>query len=125
MNNERGFTYPLTFMLLLLFSLFLIYVTEQYLSEKRIFLASEIILQQEYYMASSVKEAEQRLQSDPTTLYGQLFYNYGHVSFRVEDVDAATLLITFEGKLVTNEKWEGYGYYDKENQKMIQWLERK
>lgn len=125
-HNEKGFTYPLTFLLVVLFSLFLAYFTEQYISEKRVFSETEKILQQEYYLVHAVKTIEAGLQrGDLSTLNGIMTYLGGEVSYAVVELSDQLLQMKFDGLLVTNEQWGGEGLYDIEAGKMIKWVERR
>lgn len=124
-DNEKGFTFPFTFIILLLFSFFLAYFTEQYILEKKIFTTSEKILMQEYYMVFAVKEVERSLQHAEPIVTGTFEYTNGSVSYFIEDISEEIMHVTFQGELATAEQWSGIGFYDKREQKMIKWKERR
>ncbi|MBA4535801.1 hypothetical protein H1Z61_01275 [Bacillus aquiflavi] len=124
-NNEEGFTYPVTFILLLLMSLFLAYYSEQFVLEKKFFAESEKIFKQEYYMLHAVKEMEQALQEDEKLNNGTFSYTNGTITYNVKEFTEQLLQVSLVGKLTTNEEWTGYAVYDKEKQKMIKWFERR
>lgn len=123
MNAQRGFTYPFTLMLLILFSLAMLYFSEHYLSEKRINTMVEKLLIEDYYMLHAVKQAERTFQSEPATVSGHMTYKNGAVTYTAEEYDDQTMVVVFDGQLFMGEKWKGKGYYDKEMKKMIKWVE--
>lgn len=124
-NNESGFTYPLTLITLVIFSLFLAYYCEQYVSEKQIFTLAEKLLKQEYYMKNALAEVEQQLQSGSYEMSGVFFYKNGEIDYNISHYSEELLKITFQGKLTTMEKWSGESYYDKNSDKMVKWVERR
>jgi hypothetical protein len=124
-QNEKGFTYPLVMMMIILFCFFFTYQVQFYLSEKKFFHESAVILKQEYYMHSAVKKIETALQSNLLSPgSGQYDFQNGQAIFRVESYSSNLLKITITIKLNTLEEIVGYAYYDSNQKKMTKWVER-
>lgn len=124
-QNEKGFTYPLVLMMIILFCFFFTYQLQFYLSEKKFFHESAVILKQEYYMHTAVKKIETALQSSLiSTGSGQYKFQTGLAIFRVESYSSNLLKITITIKLNTLEEIVGYAYYDINHKKMTKWVER-
>jgi competence protein ComGG len=125
LQNEKGFTYPLILMMIILFCFFFSYQVQFYLSEKKFFHESIVILKQEYYMHTAVKKIETELQSNILLpRYGQYDYQTGLAIFQVESYSSNLIKITITIKLNTLEEIVGYAYYDINQKKMTKWLER-
>lgn len=124
-QNEKGFTYPLVLMMIILFCFFFTYQLQFYLSEKKFFHESAVILKQEYYMHTAVKKIETALQGSlNSTGSGQYKFQTGLAIFRVESYSSNLLKITITIKLNTLEEIVGYAYYDINQKKMTKWVER-
>lgn len=125
-HDEKGFTYPLTFCILLLVSVLLSIQLEQYLSEKRFMRESELILKQEYYFLSSIKQAENQLRQmlDDELPAGASHFSDGEVVYRTEKLTDSLFKVTFELKMASLPILLGFGYYDKEEGRMIKWIEK-
>ncbi|AGK54879.1 competence type IV pilus minor pilin ComGG [Bacillus sp. 1NLA3E] len=122
--NQKGFTYPLSLCMLLLFSTFVLLHTQLYLNEKKLAHETETILNQEYYLLSSVRKIESQLRNgEPINNSGVLSFREGKVDYIKEDL-GVSLKITFTMTLNTGEKSIGFGYYDKNLKKMIKWVEK-
>jgi hypothetical protein len=125
LKNEKGFTYPYVLMMIILFCFFFTYQVQFYLSEKKFFHESAIILKQEYYMHTAVKKIETALKSNLLSLgFGKYDYQTGQAIFRVESYSSNLLKITITIKLNTLEEIVGYAYYDINQKKMTKWVER-
>lgn len=126
-RNEKGFTFPLTLCIILLVSVLLTIQLEQYLSEKRLMRESELILKQEYYFLSSMKDAathlEQMVDADELPTKVNLFSD-GEVEYRTEKLTESLFKVTFDLKMESLPVLTGFGYYDKEEGKMIKWIEK-
>lgn len=125
-HNEKGFTYPLTFCILLLVSVLLSIQLEQYLSEKRFMRESELILKQEYYFLSSIKQAENQLRQmiDDELPTGVSHFSDGEVAYSTEKLTDSLFKVTFDLNMASLPVLSGFGYYDKEEGKMIKWIEK-
>lgn len=126
LRNEKGFTYPLTFCLILLISLLLTTYLEQFLAEKRLNKESAIILKQEYYFLSSVMNVENELLQlgEDAAPSGQFIYSVGQVEYRTEKLSEVLLKVTFDLRMDRLPVVSGIGYYDREAGKMIKWIEK-
>jgi hypothetical protein len=112
-------------MILLLFmSVFLLIVTQQYLSELKFKKETEAIRLQEYYMLSSMKLAEQRMLNDSLEIEGTIEFGQGKVDFLKTSVTDTLENITFTLTLDSGGKFIGNGTYDKEEGRMVKWKER-
>lgn len=126
-RNEKGFTFPLTFIIILLVSVLLTIQLEQYLSEKRLMRESELIMKQEYYFLSSVMAAENhfmQMGDDDELPSGVRFFSDGEVEYNTEKLTDSLFKVTFDLKMESLPMLSGYGYYDKEEGKMIKWIEK-
>jgi hypothetical protein len=124
-QNEKGFTYPVVLMLIVLFCLYLSFQIQFYLSEKRLYQESTYILKQEYYMHTTVKRVEKLLQNNLVTVgTGQFVFNTNSANYRIEVYSTNLLKVTITIKLNTLIEVTSYAYYDKNLKKMIKWVER-
>lgn len=122
--NQKGFTYPITLCMLLLFSSLILIYTQQYLNEKKMAHESKTILNEEFYFLSSVRKIENQLRNgEPINNSGILSFKEGKVDYIKEDL-GVSLKITFTITLNTGEKAIGFGYYDKNLKKLIKWVEK-
>lgn len=125
LRNEKGFTYPLTFSIILLAAVLLTIHIEFYLSEVRFYKESETILKQEYYLLSSMKQMESILLEENSEYYsGEFTYSDGVVHFHTSQISETVYMTTFNLILGTNSKITGYGYFNTEEGKMFKWIER-
>lgn len=125
LRNEKGFTYPLTLCMFIIFSVMLVIHIDQYVIEKRMFMETETILKQDYYLLSSVRKIESILATDSETVYSGSFEFFdGHADYQVKKKTETILEINIQ--LMTGKKMviTGIAYYDSSRQKVIQWLER-
>lgn len=124
-HSERGFTYPLLLMIIVLLNLFFTSQMQFYLSEKRLSHETVTILKQEYYMHVSVKKLEVLLQNNLLPLgTGKLLFKSGVANYRVETYSSTIYKITISLKLNTIVEIFGYAYYDRNQKKVIKWVER-
>jgi hypothetical protein len=124
-KNEKGFTFPLVLIFIILISLFLTFQLQFFLSEKRLHHESITILKQEYYMHSSLKRIESSLQNNMLPIgSGQYVFQSGFANYRVESYSLNMLKVTINIKLHTLEENVGIAYYDKNQVKMIKWIEK-
>ena len=126
LQNEKGFTYPLTLCLLIVFSMVLAIHIDQYVIEKGMLVETETILKQDYYLLSSVRKIESKLATnngEPLDAGSFEFYD-GHADFQISKITETVWEINIQ--LMTGKKMVimGIAYYDSERQKVIQWIER-
>jgi hypothetical protein len=126
LRNEKGFTYPLTLCLLILFSMVLVIHIDQYVIEKRMFMETETILKQDYYLLSTVRKIESTLAAinGETVNAGSFDFYDGHADFQIKKITDTIWEINIQ--LMTGKKTviTGIAYYDSGSQKVIQWIER-
>jgi hypothetical protein len=124
-KNENGFTYPIVMLLVILFSFYLTYHIQFYLSEKAIFHESKKILKQEYYLHSTVKKLESYLQNTPNYVSsGQIIYHSGIANYLIENYSNQHLKVTITLKLSTMNEVVGIAFYDKTQSKLTKWIEK-
>lgn len=124
-RNEKGLTYPVVLMVIVLFFLFFTNQIQMYLSEKQLHHHSKIILKQEYYMFSTFKKVETSLLSNSYILgTGQFVYRSGSAIYMIETAPNNMLKISITTKLSTSEEAVGIALYDKNLKKMVKWVEK-
>lgn len=125
LRNEKGFTYPLTFSILLLAAIVLTMHIEFYLAEVRFLQESENLLKQEYYLFSSKKRVEAILLSEDEALYSGIFtFSDGDIQYETAKLSDTLYMSTFYLRLGDINGAVAYGYFDKGEGKMIRWIER-
>lgn len=122
--NEKGFLFPVTLCILLLFSIFLLVHFNQYVTEKRLLLEVEEFERNQFYFLQSLVKIESELAGGEYDVAGTYRYERGDVSFTVMETDTNLYQITFQ--LITEHQnaLSGIGYYDPSLQKIIKWVER-
>jgi ComG operon protein 7 len=124
-RNEKGFSYPLTFCVILLAFVVLSIQLELYISEKKMINESVTMLKQEYYFLSSMKWTEEQfLEDDIEGLSGIYSFTDGEVTYHTVKVTDSLYRVTFILKMRDLPEVTGTGYYDKDLQKMIKWNEK-
>ena len=125
-QNEKGFTYPLTLCLLIIFSMVLAIHIDQYVIEKGMLLETETILKQDYYLLSSVRKIESTLaeMNGETVEAGSFEFYDGYANFHISKVTDTIWQINIQLKTGKEMVITGIAYYDSERQKVIQWIER-
>ncbi|MBS4191272.1 hypothetical protein KHA94_13870 [Bacillus sp. FJAT-49705] len=125
LRNEKGFTYPLTFCIILLATLVLTIQIDSYLAEVRFLKESEAILKQEYYLLSSMKRVENILIEGDEELFSGFFtYTDGTIHYESSQLTETLFMVTFNVKIGSYPDIKGFGYFDEESGKMIKWVER-
>ncbi|MEH7074027.1 competence type IV pilus minor pilin ComGG [Neobacillus drentensis] len=126
-NNEKGFTYPLTLCLLILFLLFFSGRVEQLLSGRKMAQETKIIQLEEYYFLSSVKKVEVIFQKSGTLpIKGTFKFGKGTMDYQSETPIGYSQKVNFTlqlniGKVTAN----GRGYFDTRTKRLTKWLEFK
>jgi hypothetical protein len=120
--NEKGFTYPLTLCLLLLFLLFFSMQLERSLTQRKLAHETGIVMQEEYYFLSSVKKLEAVFQAQGTLPVKDIItYRKGWVDVQSEAPSSSSQRVTFTLYLTSGEKVTGRGYFDTRTKKLIKW----
>ncbi|MCQ6278085.1 competence type IV pilus minor pilin ComGG [Bacillus sp. EB600] len=124
-KNQKGFTYPLTLAILITFLIFFSIQVQQLLTERKMHQETKIILQQEYYMLTTVKKMEGKLQSgDLVETKGTFQFLNGYVDYQADLPSGSTQKITFTLHLHSGETAVGFGYFDKNLKKLVKWIEK-
>lgn len=121
-NSEKGFTYPLTLCLLILFLLFFSMNIERLLSERKLVHETATIEKQEYYFLSSVKKIEKIFEMEgsiPAT--GSIHYLDGDMDFRTDTPAGNNQKISFTLRLHSGITILGSGIIDTKSKKLIKW----
>ena len=123
-NDERGFTYPLTLVLLILFLSVFSFHVEQLLTERKLAHETYLILQEEYYFHSSFKKTESILQSGAMIpAKGTFSYSNGSMGFQADSPIGTVQKINYTLKMNTGETVTGRGFFDIASKRMIKWTE--
>jgi hypothetical protein len=123
-NNEKGFTYPLTLVLLILFLTVFSFRVEQLVMERKLAHETAVILQEEYYFHSSSKKIEKLMQSGTVIpAKGTFSYLKGSIDFQADSPIGSLQKINFTLRLNTGETVVGRGFFDIATKKMIKWTE--
>ncbi|WP_342432299.1 competence type IV pilus minor pilin ComGG [Neobacillus sp. FSL H8-0543] len=123
-RNEKGFTYPLTLVMLLLFLLVFSFKVEQLLTERKLVHETAVILQEEYYFHTSVKKIEIALQSaDAVPVQGMFSYQYGEVTYQAAVPIKSLQSILFTLRMKSGETVVARGFFDTNLKRLIKWVE--
>lgn len=122
--NEKGFMFPVTLCILLLFTIFLSVQFNQYIIEKRFLIEIEHFERNQYYFLQSLQQIEKQLQEGSSATSGSFTYENGAVTYSITSEGSNLLQITLRSKLDTTEEAMGIGYYNKDLKKLTKWLER-
>ncbi|WP_158318832.1 competence type IV pilus minor pilin ComGG [Robertmurraya kyonggiensis] len=122
--NEKGFMFPVTLCILLLFTIFLSVQLNQYVIEKRSLIEIEHFERNQYYFLQSLQQVEKQLQEGSSETLGSFTYEKGLVTYSITSGGSNLLQITLRSKFDTTEEAMGIGYYNKELKKLTKWLER-
>lgn len=123
-NSEKGFTYPLTLCLLILFLLFFSMRTDQLLIKRMIAHQSAVILQEEYYYLSTVKKVENVFQtSGSIPANGTIPYQNGTMEYQADVPAGYSQKVQFTIRMKTGEIVTGRGFFDTRTKKLIKWQE--
>ncbi|WP_019154485.1 competence type IV pilus minor pilin ComGG [Robertmurraya massiliosenegalensis] len=123
--NDRGFTFPVTLCVLLLFTGFLAVHFHQYSIEKSFqFELAEFERNQFMFMQSLKKVENQLSNAEEVERTGIFYFENGTVTYQINELDNAQLQILFRLVTSSGAELEGFGYYDQHIEKMVKWLER-
>jgi len=125
LHNQKGFTYPLTFCIIIIAIFVLSLQLEQFLTEKQFFKESEKLLQQDFYFLSSMKQVEEKFNIEEEEFpNGTIQYKYGDVSYSTTKLSDTVFKVSFTLKMDQFPQIIGTGYYDKAEGKMTKWAEK-
>jgi ComG operon protein 7 len=125
-KDEKGFTYPITLSLLLSMCILLGASSELLLVEQKMAREAESMYLQEYYLLSSLKKVERSLQDgNGTPVSGNHYYSEGAVQYQTVTESGGGLKVTFRVWVHHNtDFFEGYGFYNPNQKKMVKWMEK-
>jgi hypothetical protein len=124
MGNEKGFTYPLTLTILILFLLVFSFRVEQLLTERKLSHESAVILQEEYYFQSSFRKIETIMLSGNTIpTAGSFPFLKGSMGYQADSPIGAIQKVNFTLRMHSGEIIRGRGFFDLSSKKMIKWVE--
>lgn len=126
-NNEKGFTYPLTLCLLIIFLVFFSIQIEKLLSERKIAHETTTILQEEYYFLASVRKIEMAFQTDGTfPAKGTFKFENGSMDYQAEPPAGYIQKVNFTLHLNPGgETAIGRGFFDTRARRLSKWIEFK
>lgn len=125
-NNQKGFTYPLTLCLLILFLLFFSMHIERLHTERMMAHETAAILQQEYYFLSSVKKIEVIFQAGGSIpSKGTIAYINGTMDYQAETPSGNVQKVNFTLCTKAGDAIIGRGFFDTRTKKLIKWVELK
>ncbi len=123
-NNQKGFTYPLTLCLLILFLLFFSMNVERLLSERKLIHETETVLKQEYYYLSTVKKIEKIFASEGTLpAKGRIHYQEADMSYQADPAAGFSQKVSFTLHLNSGITVVGEGVFDTRTKKLMKWTE--
>ncbi|MFJ5718311.1 competence type IV pilus minor pilin ComGG [Neobacillus sp. NPDC093127] len=125
-NNQKGFTYPLTLCLLVLFLLFFSMHIERLQSKRMMAHETAAILQQEYYFLSSVKKIEVIFQAGGSIpSKGTITYINGTMDYQAETPSGYVQKVNFTLRTKAGDAIFCRGFFDTRTKKLIKWVELK
>jgi len=125
-RNQKGFTYPLTLCMLILFSTILVIYLEQYVIETRMLAETENLLKQDYYIVSTLKTMEENLATEGrTNNAGSIQFYDGQAEYVIEEMTESLWEIKLRIKMgIDNQQFSGTAFYDTNYKKIIKWVEK-
>lgn len=125
-NGQKGFTYPLTLMMLLLFLLYFSAKIEWLMAERKMEHEKMLILQEEYYYLSTVKKMENLYQSGGAApAKGTFTFSNGSMYYQSENPIGTFQRINFTLTMASGEKCIAQGTFDTSSKKLTKWIELK
>ncbi|MGE8204497.1 competence type IV pilus minor pilin ComGG [Heyndrickxia sp. NPDC080065] len=124
MNNQKGYVFPLTLVMVLITFYVITASMEIYLSEKRYLKETE-----EYYLVNSmnamaVKSLMNKIQSEDFMNKGTLFFNKGEVNFTIQKKGVDTYTIILDSSMENNRAIQSELLYSSKNNRIVKWIER-
>lgn len=122
-KNQKGFTYPLTLCVLLVFLLFFSIRVEQLLTEKKVANQTAILLQEEYYFLSSIKKVESIYKSNGTIrTKGSFKFVNGTMDYEAEVPINSVQKVNFTLRFDSGITVIGCGYFDTKLKRIVKWM---
>jgi len=124
-RNNKGFIYPLSLCVFILFIHFLLILYGLYENKKGIEISVKNSNMQEYYFLTSLKDIEEQLVSQENfVLTGTKIFLHGQVFYTITKDTATTYKIDYKLNLqgVSNQI-VATSYFDMDQHKMTKWVE--
>ncbi|EOR21677.1 DNA transport platform protein [Niallia nealsonii AAU1] len=124
-RNNKGFIYPLSLCVYILFIYFLFILYGIYVNKKGIEVSVKNSNMQEYYFLSSLKEIEHELSTEEhPELSGTKTFLHGNVFYTIEKNSRTTFKIDYQLNMKAGIKpIYAISYFDMEQNKMTKWIE--
>lgn len=122
-RNQKGFVYPITLCVLILFSTVFTIHMEQILTEKKMLKETETILQQDYYFLSTIEMIKNNFREGIHENAGVVEFNNGQATFDMEELTTSLIQITIHINIEDNEVYS-IAYYDRDSHQIIKWIEK-
>lgn len=121
--NERGFVFPLTLSVLLLFSIFFMAQLNQLTLERKFFHEIETFEKNHLLLLKTLKIIEQRI-GDGDLAGGEVYFPEAAAAYTIEELDESLLeieiMLTAEGERLA----VAWATYDLQSMTTVKWLER-
>lgn len=122
--DERGFTFPVSLSLLLLVSLFLLILLNQYLTEKQFVKQIEEFEQNRFYFFQSMLQVERMIIEGEQEQSGRFPYEHGTVYYNIDEIADNLFHIELELERNNGASLEASFYFDEIGGKTIGWIEK-
>lgn len=122
--NEKGFMFPVTLCILLLFSIFLTVHFHHYVTEKSFLMELEHFERNQFYFLQSLKKIERQLNEEVFDEEGTFIYEKGTVTYTTIEMGENIIRINFRLDTDTQTGLTAMCYYDTDKKKMMKWIER-
>ena len=124
-RNNKGFIYPLSLCVYILFIYFLFILYGIYVNKKGIEVSVKNSNMQEYYFLSTLKEIEYELSTEEhPELSGTKTFLHGDVFYTIEKNSRTTFKIDYQLIMKAGIKpIYAISYFDTEQNKMTKWIE--
>lgn len=122
--NEKGFMFPVTLCILLLFSIFLTVHFHQYVTDKSYLKELEHFERNQFYFLQSLKKVERQLNEEVFDEEGTFIYEEGTVSYTTIAIGENVVQITFRLNTDKQTDLTAMCIYDTNRKKMMKWIER-
>ncbi|WP_193224529.1 competence type IV pilus minor pilin ComGG [Bacillus sp. B1-b2] len=124
MLNERGFIYPLSLCIYLLFIQFLLLLYDVYQNKKAIEVEATHSIIQEYYFLSVIKEVENQLaHNEIASSKGIYSFINGEVHYTINSSSTQEYKIDYKLYHFNKKAVSGTSYFNKEQNRMVKWVE--
>jgi len=122
--SEKGFTYPLTLCVLIIFLMFFSMHIDQLQSARKLANEQLTLLQEEYYFLASVKKTEELYQTNGALPAAGVFtYEKAAISYKSETPSSSIQKVNFTLSLNSGPTVIGIGYFDTRSKKLAKWVE--